>query len=537
MEIFKKVPIPKTGIVIVRSNPNKIPYVYHYVETFRNDKGKPDNKRVSIGKLSEVDNMLIPNKTYFELFDKEITKEDCIELSNTLRFGNFVLFDKITQDLELDKILQYAFGNIYQQILIMAFYVTDYSSKMLYIDDWCEENYVFDNMIIEPKRTSDYFKEITKTGKDIFFKNWIEQNSIDEYVAYDVTSRSSYSENNELNEYGYNRDGENLAQTNIGIFFGEKSKMPIYYNEYSGSITDVTHLPFMMQGVKELELEVSKFVLDTGFYSQSNILDMCENKLKFIVCMRKVKLLLELVYKKINKIKSSEYYILEHGIYGNSYNQKFGKYNCKIHIFYDSAKLAAKENEFYTKIEGYRKELELLEKMNKNNFKKYSKYFDINVNENDETFTFLENHKKVNEEFKLLGYFACISNDLTLTSSEVVEIYRKKDVVEKHHDNMKNFSDFDRLGTHSTKTAVGKELIGFISLIYKSYIEKITSEYAKKNKMTTEKMLLELGKIKVQKVNGVKRLVQPISAKQEKILQLFQIKKDDVSKMAKEIIF
>ena len=42
-----------------------------------------------------------------------------------------------------------------------------------------------------------------------------------EYLAYDITSVSSYSELNDMTRYGYNRDGESLPQVNIAMLFGE----------------------------------------------------------------------------------------------------------------------------------------------------------------------------------------------------------------------------------------------------------------------------------------------------------------------------
>jgi len=49
-------------------------------------------------------------------------------------------------------------------------------------------------------------------------------------VCYDVTSISSYSQAMPAVERGYNRDGDDLAQYNLGTFCDECSKTPLYYN-------------------------------------------------------------------------------------------------------------------------------------------------------------------------------------------------------------------------------------------------------------------------------------------------------------------
>ncbi len=60
----------------------------------------------------------------------------------------------------------------------------------------------------------------------LFFREWMKHKKYEEYVAYDVTSVSSYSKNITELEWGYNRDKEKLPQINIGMYFGEKQDYP-----------------------------------------------------------------------------------------------------------------------------------------------------------------------------------------------------------------------------------------------------------------------------------------------------------------------
>lgn len=50
-------------------------FIYYVLKTYRNSKGQPTNKRVSIGKLDKKSNMLIPNDNFFKYFDCKITIE------------------------------------------------------------------------------------------------------------------------------------------------------------------------------------------------------------------------------------------------------------------------------------------------------------------------------------------------------------------------------------------------------------------------------------------------------------------------------
>ena len=60
-------------------------------------------------------------------------------------------------------------------------------------------------------------------------------------MAYDVTSISSYSQNIREVEWGVQPDKERLPQINMGMYYGEKSRLPLYYRVYPGAYRDKTH--------------------------------------------------------------------------------------------------------------------------------------------------------------------------------------------------------------------------------------------------------------------------------------------------------
>ena len=68
-----KVDVPKEKTFIAKSGKNQIKYVYYILKSYRNEKGQPTGKTISIGKYDEEENKLIPNDNFFEIFDCEIT--------------------------------------------------------------------------------------------------------------------------------------------------------------------------------------------------------------------------------------------------------------------------------------------------------------------------------------------------------------------------------------------------------------------------------------------------------------------------------
>ena len=69
------------------------------------------------------------------------------------------------------------------------------------------------------------------------------------------------------------------------------------------------------------------------------------------------------------------------------------------------------------------------------------------------------------------GYFALLSNEIK-NPSEALEVYRKKDMVEKAFDNLKDRLGMKRTSVFSDQTLSGKFFLQFLSLIYISYVHK-----------------------------------------------------------------
>jgi hypothetical protein len=67
------------------------------------------------------------------------------------------------------------------------------------------------------------------------------------------------------------------------------------------------------------------------------------------------------------------------------------------------------------------------------------------------------------------GYFALLSNDVK-DPIQALEIYRRKDLVEKAFDNLKERLNLRRLAVSSEQSLDGKLFVQFVALIYLSYI-------------------------------------------------------------------
>ena len=76
----------------------------------------------------------------------------------------------------------------------------------------------------------------------------------------------------------------------------------------------------------------------------------------------------------------------------------------------------------------------------------------------------------------------------------------------------------------------GKIFVAFLSLILKSHLENTLRTYLRKNRMTVEKALNELRKIKALRTQTGTYLLNPVTKKQRDILELFGKNERDLLK-------
>ena len=93
-------------------------------------------------------------------------------------------------------------------------------------------------------------------------------------LIYDITSLSSYSQLINLLEYGYNRDGEPLPQINMSLILDKDKGIPVMYDIFPGSISDVSTLSSTLKKIKAHGIQNYVAVMDRGFFSLSNLCEL-----------------------------------------------------------------------------------------------------------------------------------------------------------------------------------------------------------------------------------------------------------------------
>lgn len=502
-------------------------YIHYTLRAYRNAKGQPTSERVSIGKLDPETGKLIPNTRYYEIFEKKAP----LPMPEYVRdYGVFAAFRGIVEELGIDKLLQKHFPEKANAILTVAQYMLCEGNVMYYLPDWQDTKLSYSREILSGAETSRLFAGIDSKSRIAFFNDWIKKRKSQEYIAYDVTSISSYSNSLHNAEWGYNRDKEKLPQINLGMYYGEESMLPLYYRIYPGSITDKAHLKYMAEDTGLLNGRKIKFVMDRGFYSAENLRYLVEKNCRFVIALPgSLKYCQALIEKHRDEIvNKSDCYLGVGKPYGRSYEVNDLGFRMKVHVYYDPDKAAYDGRMLHEEIARTENELSEMQEPPARSLH-YDKYFFINRSSRDGSLSYRRNTTAIDKALSQCGFFLIAETDFRKTTAEILDIYRRRDVIEKSFDDLKNELDMRRLYVHSDETAEGKAFMAFISLIVRSYMRRLLLRYMLDHHFTFQKILLELDKAKLavsaDRLNGC-RLLNPPTRIQKDILAALKLPLD-----------
>ena len=495
-------------------------YVYKYVKYFRNSEGKSRNKAKAIGKYDSNTGKMLPNDNYFELYNIAPSLPDV----TVWDYGYSYIVLKACRDMGLYRCLSDAFGEQRSMdIIVMAAYIIREGNAMDGIDDWQTRNY-FPNYsrLLNSPSTTKIFGSLTAGQMNSFFMNWVKIALSTGTVCYDVTSISSYAQQMSTVERGYNRDGENLAQFNIGMFCDESNKTPLYYNRYNGSLTDKTNLSYVLANAKSVGIDRVKMVVDGGFGDENCFTALRDHCSSFIVGLPP-------------NLQESQNILTEHcgGIAGYENELNIPYTYCvpvetsirsvsgKVLLYFDAQNHLHLCNELSEHINRLNAELSALKRYPKSKLNRYEQYFMITKHENDSGFDYCVDVEKVNNARKRKGFFMIFTTDMEATPEDTLFHYRAKDVIEKLFDQIKCDMDGNRIRTHNEQTTDGKVFVTFIACVIRTYLLSKLTQYLTDSSTSLKKALSQLSNITIISGSEGLRFTKALTKKQKQILKPF----------------
>lgn len=479
-----------------------VTYVYESVSSWNKDKKQSRSKQVCVGKLDPVTGEFTPSK---RLTPKIAAARDPAVTASAEVIGPLIVLNAISEQLSLGKLLKSCFPQYHEQILMIAYYLTAKGEALSHCGSWCKSHAPSLAESLTSQRISEILASISIDEKQTFLIKWMNKILEDDYLCYDITSISSYSELNEYIKYGHNRDKDKLPQLNLAVLFGQKGRLPVYFERTPGNITDVTTLHNLLKTFKTLKVKTLHYVMDKGFYSKKNVDELFAARDKFLVSVpinnKWLQHAIDDIYETIHgpegykKLDDEVLYV-----HSRLYPWGSDKRGCYLHLYYNARRRADAVDQFNEELVRYRAELESGQLVSAHQ-EAYDTFFIIKTTpKRGMKITFNTNAVSLYIN-RYAGFQALLSNGIK-DPVEALQIYRDKDVVEKCFDDLKNQADMKRLRMHNSVTVDGRLFVQFIALIYISALRKEMRKSNLIERYTVRELLQEMDTLTKIKYSG-----------------------------------
>jgi transposase len=460
-------------------------YVYKDIPYWDRDKKQNRHRREYIGKLG-ADGAFIPNKDYLAAQDNK-PKEQTVKRQPAKSYvGATYLLDEISKLTGIEQDLKASFPEKYKEILSLVYYlVLESDSPMYKFAKWSSDHEHPFGEKISSQRISEVMSYMSEESKIRFFRMQAKRMKEKEFLVYNIASVASWSEYIKAVRNGNNKDDDSLSQVNIAVVFSEESSLPVYYRVLPGSLADTSALNKLLNNVSFLEIDKIKLIMDRGFFSINNINELYKDQHKFLLSIKlSNEFMSEAIAEAKKVIKDFGNYDVKHDVYRYTVSSKWpysqkdknGKVILEeerrifIHVYYNGQRAEEEKTRFvkslFTVEAALTSGLELDEKQHDMS----TKYFRIGKTQK-RGIKVTKDEEAISKRMDDMGYFALLSNDVK-DAGLALETYRRKDIVEKTFDNLKERLEMRRTGVYSDETLHGKFFLQFIALIYISYIQK-----------------------------------------------------------------
>jgi transposase len=283
------------------------------------------------------------------------------------------------------------------------------------------------NPNLEPKHLSEIHKII---GSDKISQNNIFRSLLtaSENFAYDISAIITRSSIN-ISDIGYNKEMSYALQIELILISSTETKLPALVRIVPESIRDVETL---RTSVEDIGIEKITFIMDRGIFSEDNVRELVRKKISFVVPTKRN----SFIYGKIKETMNEHFFYRERLI-------KCSKKRWSLFFLY-----------LYEDNELKKEEEEAIYKEYDENIIDYAEF---------------------RERLDKAGRILIISN-LNKDCKEIFEMYKSRDVVEKHFDIAKNMLKADILYLRDDYSIFGHIFVSFLSLYGYCKIENMLRE-------------------------------------------------------------
>ena len=553
MYLNYEVRIPDVPGKINQVKKGKAIYVRYVVgRTYHPEKkyNVPDQR--IIGKRSENDpEKMVPNENYVKYFggleQPEERSETC--RSSCVRIGAFLVIRKILEDYRLPAVIEKYFGTRDGGLVadLVSYSIISENNAAQYYPAYAYNHPLFTEKmhIYSDTKVSDFLVSVTDDQRIGLVNEWNEARDHREkiYISYDSTNKNCQAGDIEFVEYGHPKDDKGLPVFNYSIAYDTANKEPLFYEQYPGSIVDISQPQFMLEKAKGYGYKKVGFILDRGYFGKENIQYMDQCGYDFVIMIKGMGAFVKgLILGKRGSFENiREYSIRKYKVSGTTVKRSLYAGDGKeryFHIYYSDQKASAEHEQIEAKIDRMAKYLDKVKGKKVTIGDGFKQYFYLETYEKDGTFLYArEKTDAVQQEINLCGYFVIITSK-KMTAGEALELYKSRDASEKLFRGDKSYLGNKSLRVQSDEAAGAKILIEFIALIVRCRIYTLLKDEMDRlkkspNYMTVPAAIRELEKIEmVRQTDGVYRMDHAVTATQKAILRAFDIDAEYVRREA-----
>lgn len=547
-----KIPVVK-GKIITKKKGGATYILYQYGSEYNPEKRYAVPQRAIVGKVSDADpTLMFPNEK-FQTYFPDVALSDKLPYayrSCCLRIGSYIIIQKVLDEYKLQPMLYKRFGKDTGLILdLVAYLVVEEDNVGQYYPDFAFSHPLFSEKmtIYSDTKVCRLLKSMTKDQFIGFLDDWNENRDHKSriYISYDSTNKNSEAGDIDIVEFGKAKDDKGLPVFNLSIAMDKTNRVPLFYEEYPGSITDVSQFTFMVDKVIEYGYKKIGFILDRGYFSKENIKYINDNGYTFIIMCKGCKALVSsLVLENRDTFETNrEASIRSYKVYGTTVTARLYEDDTQdryFHIYYNPSKQAAEREQLEQKIDKYRQFLEKNLNTDVKFGKTYHEYFHLHYNKKGIFVGADERSDVIERELKLCGYF-CIITSENMTASQALIQYKGRDISEKLFRDDKTFIGSRSERVQSSQSISSKIFIEFVALIVRNRIYNLLKEQmvqmeSRRKYMTVPAAIRELEKIEMVRRNGGSyRLDHAVTRTQKIILSSFGLDETSIGKSAEEI--
>ena len=529
--------------------------IYVQYETGR--KYNPEKKfnvpiRVTIGKLcADETGKMFPTEKYIAYFPMDDVPEFDTrpKRSCCLRLGTYLVVKKIINEYGIDEICKEIFNKDAGLFLDLASYsIVEERNAGQYYPDYAYGHPLFtaNHRMYSDAKVSLFLKNMTDDQRIEFLNLWNDgrDKDIQIYVTYDSTNKNCQAGDIDLAEYGHAKEDKNYPIINYSIGYDHTNRVPLFYEEYPGSIVDVSQLDSMINKTEGYGYHNIGFILDRGYFSRGNLRHMDEKGIPFIIMAKgTVSFIQGFVKCAAGTFETDrKWWIKKYHVYGKTLKMpllKTDEQDRYIHVYYNRMRAASEQEKFETQIDHMEKQYnKLIGERRKTD--ELEKYFRFECGKDGVIASVIPKNAVIEKEKSRMGYFVIVTSK-KMSAKTALHLYKSRDESEKLFRADKSYLGNDAFRNASDEAIEAKSLVEFVALIIRNRIftyfnEAIEQGVKKQNYLTVPAAIKELEKIElVRQSDGRYRLDHAVTATQKVILNAVGITPSTIPHKAQKL--